>query len=416
MRWSWHASSLRWCKLAGVALVPLLACQSEGGSAAPEKAHEDLRDAGAASATDATASCTRPCEPGCPCPPSCIDDVPLRFSQIPRHVEAAQGLAADQKDVIPWPRYTSSLQNHGGLNEHFQGIQRVGHYVLLTGSGKYFEPATGHLVVLEMASRSEVGAWSLPNGSASATTPSSTDRIVALVDLDLENWHAGGMQRFDEWLAVALYGDETTRSVVRFYGLEDPTKPREVTGARIERDASSVKAVAGTRLADDRYLVVTWDDVTLDFFLSKSTRLEDGFSQAPNVVTQAEVAGGFQGGGCGVSGCGTYQNVNFVRQCDGTLFLVGARNEEKASPTLKGNDLASLYRVDLPDGVENAPRITFVSRFSFSCEDERCNFGSGAGIHVLDPTHLALYGASHWLHDGNARYDFTEFAAGPTEP
>ena len=199
--------------------------------------------------------------------------------------------------MIPWPHYTSDVQNSYGLEEHVQGIQRLGRHLLLTGSGKHFSPPTGHLIVVEMGSRPVTGPWSLPSYGQDWQNLLREDRLVSLVALDTVNWHAGGTQLVGDLLAVRLYGDDGSKGEVRFYRMVDPTAPQELLGARIQRSTTNVKSVGVTRLAGGRYLVVAWDDVTVDFFLSNSPRVEEGFSSSFWSVSPSDVTGGFQGGG-----------------------------------------------------------------------------------------------------------------------
>lgn len=336
---------------------------------------------------------------------SCIDDVPLRFSEIPTEIapggDTSRYLGA-RNSVIAWPRYTSDSSNSFGVGEHFEGVQRFGRKLLLTGAGKFFTPSTSHLVIIEMGTRSETGAWAVPAYGHDWQSPPMEDRITSLITLDTTLWHGGGIQVNEDVLAVPLYGD-ASGSEIRFYRLSDP--PQELTTAKITRASSEAKAVALTRQPDGRWVLLAWDDSSLDFFVSNTARLEDGFPTTFSSVTPAMVSGGFQGGGCGLP-CGTYQNVNFVKQCDGALFFIGTRNTQKGAPTVPGQDFASLYRVEL-----TGPSVTFVSRREFFCHDQQCNFGAAASPFIQDSTHLVLYGASHWLHDGNSRYNFNEFVA-----
>jgi hypothetical protein len=254
-----------------------------------------------------------------------------------------------------------------------------------------------------MGARSVAGRWSLELGGLASAN--ADDRIVAAIDLDGDLWHAGGIQVHDGVLAVPLTGGDPVAGEIRFYDVVDPTGPQELD-ARIARDRS-LYATALTRFADGRFLVLLWDDDVIELVRSASADLADGFDAAPTIIATADVDGGFAGGGCGLP-CGTYQAMNFVRDCDGRLFVIGTRNEQKAAPVMAGADLATLYELTGADG--DAPAMSFVARREFACDDGRCSFAAAAGVYIVDDTHLALYSAYHWLQDDGARLAFDELA------
>src|SRR5688572_552421 len=56
-------------------------------------------------------------------PRVCISDVPASFRAL--DADAPREQSAVNIDVLPFPRYTDSLENSFGLREHFQGVQRL---------------------------------------------------------------------------------------------------------------------------------------------------------------------------------------------------------------------------------------------------------------------------------------------------
>lgn len=376
-------------------LVPLtwLACAPEDvpGDAAPAT---PTADTGTPVATSPTVP--EPTVP--PDPVACVEDVPARFAALATEVDEARYLSARNDGVLPWPRYTDSIDNSFGLLEHFQGLQRVGNRLLVTGGVAYGE-RTSQLLVAEMGSRDPDGPWA-PVG-APPFAPDG-DGLVAAIDLDPVLWHAGGFQVADGVAAIPLAGDDPNAGEVRFYDLSDVLAPRELS-PRIARPHDLY--VAGiVRAADGRFVVLVWDDEVIELHRSSTTDLEDGLADASVVVTPADVDGGFQGGGC-LLGCGTYQAMNLVLDCAGSLYVVATRNETKLSPTIPGDNLASLYELRWDDGSD--PLMRFVDRRTFGCHDRQCNFAAAAGVSVLDG-HLALYAAYHWLQDDRLLFD--EFA------
>lgn len=345
-----------------------------------------------------------------------VDNVPDKFRKIPPKVRKSpffgstkKYLGARNDGIIPWPDYTSTDDNELGLGEHFQGIQRIGQHLILSGGIK-----TGirrsQLIVIKMRTQSESGPWALPKYGFSYKKPPPEDRIAIVVDIDRLQWHAGGIQAMGDVIAVPIYGDGAG-SEIRYFDFSNRNNgPTEIEGIRLTKSDMKSKAVALTQLQNHHYMTMVWDDENLDFHYSNSPDIGNGFQTAYTRVNKGDVQGGFQPGGGGISGNGTYQSVNFVRDSDNTVYFVAVRNQQKASPTFPGKDFADLYKVSWPNGYEAEPEISRVEHKQMYCYNGQCNFGAGAGIYIDDEQHLFLYGASHWLHGGNARYNFNEYS------
>ncbi len=313
--------------------------------------------------------------------------------------------------MIPWPDYTSSHDNELGLGEHMQGIQRIKQHLIVTGAVK-----TGirksQFIIIKMGSQSALQPWSLPKYGYPYKKPDERDRIVKVFDVDRSLWHAGGIQAVGDVVAIPIYGSDKTKpgSEVRFFNFDNPESPKELTSITLIKPDIESKAIAMTRTPDNHYVLMVWDDKVLDFHRSNTTVITEGFSETPVRVRKSEVIGGFQLGGGGQSGEGTYQSLNFVRDTNETFYLVATRNQEKASPTFHGKDLMDLYKVWWPDGFGGKVQIKFVKQKQMYCYNQQANFGAGSGIYVQDERHMFLYAASHWLHGGNKRYNFSEYA------
>jgi hypothetical protein len=97
-----------------------------------------------------------------------------------------------------------------------------------------------------------------------------------------------------------------------------------------------------------------------------------------------------------------FQTLNFVRQCDGSLFLVGFGNKNNAfKGALKligkgGEDQAQLLKVD-PEKMT----VTLERTRRFKCDDA-CNFDGGAGLYLAEDrknkgtARMIFYGSEHW--------------------
>lgn len=347
--------------------------------------------------------------------PVLVDDVPARFRAIPPKVRKSawagskkRYLGARNDRVIPWPDYTSSNDNELGLGEHFQGIQRIKQHLILSGGVK-----TGRrhsqLVIIRMGSRGARGPWGLPRYGFSYKRPSEQDKIVKVLDVDRVLWHAGGIQAVGSVLALPIYGS-APGSEIRLFDFDNPENPVELSSIRLIKSDVASKAAALTRLPDEHFMLMVWDDHVLDFHYSNTSDIRNGFRPAPVRVRKASVEGGFQPGGRGQSGSGTYQSLNFVRDVNGSVYFIAGRNKEKASPTFHGSDLLDLYKVWWPDAFGGKVKIRFLAQKQMYCYNQQANFGAGCGIYADDATHMFLYAASHWLHGGNTRYNFNEYS------
>ncbi len=363
---------------------------------------------------------------------SSINDVPGKFRKIPHRLRKSPHFGSTKKylgarnllaefgndRVIPEPEYTSQTSNSLGLGEHFQGIQRIGQHLIVSGGIKTGKQRS-QLIIIRMGSRSKTGPWALPKYGFSYKKPSLQDRIVDMVDVDSGRWHAGGIQACGSVLGIPIYSnddeDQLPGSDVRFFDFSDPENPTRVDKITIEyRDntdterGTKAKAVALAQLPNNHYMTMVWDDKNFDFHYCESEDIKTGFHK-PNRVMKDQIED-FAPGADGNTGNGTYQSVNFILDTDGTMYFVATRNSEKGSPTVPGRDYADLYRVDWENDYKKAPKITRVDHRQFFCYNQQCNFGAGTGIYIDDADHMYLYSTPHWLHDGNKRHNFNEYS------
>ena len=328
-----------------------------------------------------------------------VRDVPASFRRIRQR---GHYLAAwDGDKVFTKDRYTSSLQNQLGLGNHFQGLVRLGRYIVLSG-GDPHRPA-GELYVVRMDSRKVTQPFR--SNLWKSTLPPEEDLAVLRVQVDSTLWHAGGLDASGDVVVVPLEG-ETANSRVVFYDFSDPEQPALIKPATIDRTVNKASAAALTQLDDGRFvLAVWWYPKARNFDFYVSTDLEAGWAGPVTVTlpkpTYDSVA---------------YQCVSFVRQADGSLFLLAFENTSDQAPTNPGVDLAHLWRVTVPAGgpVNGAwPGLAMeqVTWRRFNCKDRQANMDAGAGAWV-DPTgELHAYSVYHWRQDN--RIHFSEFRAQP---
>jgi hypothetical protein len=350
--------------------------------------------------------------------PTLVKDVPGCFGEIPDRVAKKQYLGAWNRS-IPFPRYTSQLINLLGSQEHFQGVQRIGRKLVLSGSRKRGGQRS-QLIVVDMASQTDAGPWALPDYGYPYKTPAPADETIDVIDIDENRWHAGGIQALDGVLAVPIYGTGYS-SQIRFFEFGDPAAPRpdenltllrpyELESMRLKKKGMEPKAVGMAYYPPkDCFILAVWDDEELHFHASKKppphakTKLRDGFeADRCGRLHKSELPRGFRPSG------GTYQNINLVTD-GGTVFLVAARNIAKESPTTGGVNFLDLFWISWKGGdPRNGPRnVLRLKSRQIKCKHQQGNFGAGAGIYVDDANHMYLYSSPHWLHGSDASLRFS---------
>ena len=304
----------------------------------------------------------------------CIPDVHRGLSAIRTH--------GDRLGFHPGP--TRDVSRFGG---HWQGVQRLpadgGRFLAVSRSGNGIG-----FVVVKMESRSPDGGRFRSNRleparQRSQTPPPSTDRVVAEIPGEPGFHHAGGMQVIGSVLVVP-YEDHRTASRVVLYDVRDPQRPVRLhvldhSGVRPPSNPGQASAAGIVKLADGRYLLVVGvhSSKVLDFYVSTTTSLHDPSLRFVWFHTRK---GGLVGG---------FQSLNFVTQCDGTLFLVGTHNTSLPPPQL-GQDHFHWYRVGVADGVVQLEEAG--ERHAF-CHG--CSFAAGAAVYVDRNGLPYLYAVEH---------------------
>ena len=319
---------------------------------------------------------------------SAPDDVEGAFAAL---ATAGDPIAIAVGGLIAKPAYRTSLDNGFGFDNHFQGVQRIGASDVVVLSGADAAASAADLFVVQL------------DGQGSGT-------LVSALTLDDEAWHAGGIAAHESILAVPLYGNGGGRrkSQVRFYDVSTPLAPRQLS-VSIERNGRKAIAVALTRLVNAHWLVAVLsgrdgEPRRLDFYLSRGTEIAGGFDEP--LAWQTAFVRARNGQAPSFS---HFQNINFVPQSDGRLYLVGFHNTFVNVAALPGRDYADLYEVIVPGCVTRAeapvlahPQIVKVSNKRLACRGGGCNLDAAAGMHV-DPASraLSIYAAPGWL-DGDS--------------
>src|SRR6185295_4176692 len=102
------------------------------------------------------------------------------------------------------------------------------------------------------------------------------------------------------------------------------------------------------------------------------------------------------------TGSGAHQSSTFIRQADGSLFLLGMRHP--GGLPFAGEDYADLYLVSPSDPVNGPFTLTrLATRHFFATADGAgrfANFGAAGGAYVSPSGELILYSAPHDDVDG----------------
>ena len=284
---------------------------------------------------------------------------------------------------------------------HWQGVQRLAigdaRWLVASRSGS----STG-FVVIRMQSRQPEGlafgasreAGGVPDWSS---PPPSGDAVVSRVESEPGIGHAGGIQTLGPLLVVP-YEARGDSAVVVFYDLTDPILPRRLgLVRRPDWVGGNASLVAVTRLADGRLLLVVGaqSSQVLEFLVSNTA---DPFASSgtPGFTPVYVERGGVHGG---------FQNINFVTQCDGTLYLVGMGNTGFPPPNL-GEDQIEWFAVR--GNPSRGLRLERAGWRRFDCRE--CNFAAGGGVYVTPLGGIVLYAIGQGLGGPKGTAELEEFA------
>ena len=370
-----------------------------------------------------------------------VYNVPKAFSNIP--VRADVFLSVWTNDIIKPPRYTQTLANRhqgiwGGLN-HFQSIKRLpehlglGNLIVCTGTDPHTPESQLFIAQLE----SEKGA-ALFTKNIMKGEPPSNDRLVKKITLSSDYWYAGSVDMAGSYLAIPIYKNDDSQIV--FYKIDYPDKENhsikdlsiEKLNITIDRPSKSASAVAFTRLPDGYYLLAVWTDGPnrknkgLDFYYSKDTDLAHGFDLNDMIHIPTSLFYNYKGRN-------NFQNINFVNDFTGKLYLIALENTAAPVPLESAIDIADLFEIKVrtttktmiadakkydPNGITaqlkvgaKRPYVIFMTNKHMFCKQGICNFSSGATVYIPDQQHIFIYSLPYWLVDHGKQLTFGQFGS-----
>mmetsp|Transcript_104678 Transcript_104678/g.265740 ORF Transcript_104678/g.265740 Transcript_104678/m.265740 type:complete len:469 (+) Transcript_104678:56-1462(+) len=286
-------------------------------------------------------------------------------------------------------------KGHMPYSDHFQSVQRAQGTNTIYLSASNGEQGAGLLVVAELGSRPAAGA--MGSNMAEQKRPPAQDAIKQVIAVDQVYQHAGGMDSFENILAIGVEpacevsarvsGGCKTAGRVHFYDTTDPLNPKELPYT-VERSGITAGTVSLTRQDDGKFLLVVGgtDAAQLDFYISQTTSLLNGNPGFQKVLSWTSKSLLVDAGSD--SDYGAYQTMNFVQQTDGSLFLVGLFRSMNGL----GSDYADLFKVD---SNSHGISLTKKSSIKLKCEPSTCNFQAAAGLYIASPDTLLVY-ASDW--------------------
>lgn len=285
------------------------------------------------------------------------------------------------------------------VNNHFQGITRLRkhNYIVLSGASKKSRHA--HLFIIKLSSALKRKDKSLGTNILFKTIPDEDAlRSIVCIDKD-EYWHAGGISLCGDILVIPLEGKMQTpqgkrdASRIVFYNMLDPENP-VVYPVVIKRRFQKAGAVSLVRLENEKFLCAVWSDSDdlpkrFDFYISKTTSFNDGFLKIASIpVKQVDNHSGREP---------KFQGIDFIRQKDGALFLIGFFNTRKTAPVINGTNKSILYKVDY--AIQSSKLdIQLAQQYVRNFEDgkRQYNMGGATGTFINKQGHINVYSAHHW--------------------
>lgn len=316
----------------------------------------------------------------------CVPDVVTAFNRLSTHGDT-MGLNYDNYNV--------------SSHNHFQGIQRYNNYLYITRADDSVEKA-GELNVFRLDSRNTKGLRFRSNRlnpyqNIKDMPPDFDDAILfePINDPHVPSYeHAGGFQLNGTVMAVPY--EEDRKSRIYFYLIDDPENPVKLS-EEVIRPHDSAGTASLTKLEDDHFLLIVGGRhaTTLDFYISQSKNiLSPKFPKKPLMRWDKSmpILSTLPDGDVGYY---SYQNLNLITQCDGTLYLIGS------DYYIPGNqDRLDLFRLNVID--ETTIQLTKVGKKALVCDDfdeMQCDFDAAGGAYI-DPEGRLYYYATEAKNDG----------------
>jgi len=284
------------------------------------------------------------------------------------------------------------------VNNHFQGILRLkdSNFIILSGASKRSKHA--HLFIAHIGSKNPKLHREIGTNILFKDIP-SVDELKEIICISKDVfWHAGGISSCGDILVIPLEGEkekngkEIDVSKIIFYNIKNPLSPVQYPKfiSRINQKAGASTLVR----IKNRFLCAVWTDSDnygkrFDFYLSKSGKLIDGFKKTKKILLlNISNRTGRQP---------RFQTIEFIKQSNGELFIIGYLNTRKAAPVINGRNKCYIYKCNFAL-TANRVSITMSQVYTREFDDggKQYNMGGACGSHIQKNGKLLLYSAHHW--------------------
>jgi len=268
---------------------------------------------------------------------------------------------------------TLEVNNHGG---HLQGIQ-------------YFKHKNGNYYILSGSSE-DYSYYSIVKAGRE-------NRVIYINKLMEKPFkHAGGFQIFESFMAIGVEDNlAKDKSKVFIFKLDTPGKPPEKPLAVINREGLTRRATAGCvgiTILRGKVLVVVgdWDTEHLDFYIIDHEKLgTDGgvFELEYSIdIRNTDKTGWIDEKWL------AYQNINFIHDDYGQLYLAGMTSDEN------GENVIDLFRLETED--LSSFKLFKIHTRKFR-QNEHTDFRWGSGIYIADDQQLKLYSCGEHIEENS---------------
>lgn len=370
--------------------------------------------------------------------------------------------------IYNW-RYTKTRENTGpvkfeplgvnlgtiwvdGGNNHFQSIARYSHqqwgrFFVWSGADWHAGAEGGaHLFFAHMESRSNdpnaaMTSWEsnlVPDAHYGWPMPTFLDKVFYRMDLDnstmhpdgsVTYWHAGGIQAYNNLIAVALEngdmnvgtGEGHNKGKIVFVSAENLWEPVRLSStSEIFSTEGKIGAVALTQNRDGHWIVAAWRDRKIWLYISRlkggPRAVEGGWKPLgiwaePGGYNQARLPAP----GSIDDSAGYYQNINFINGCDGTFYLAGMNNANLGGTGAFGEDWLDLYAlIPTGEGIPNRYYFNKIWKKHFVMDSDHASFMMASGMYVSPNGKIMMYAGGGYQQtrmNGAKWLSFREFVA-----
>jgi hypothetical protein len=269
----------------------------------------------------------------------------------------------------------------------------------------------GELLVVELATRDRNGERVRSNrllrgADTESTAPATVDRVVHNIEFDglggrPHYGHPGGLALVDGVLLVPLeapkHDERDPATMLALFDVRTPTAPRLLKTIALDQSNAGVAAVVqhGGRLL----LLLTGEgNETLWLYEGNGADLRSAsftFNPVGTPWSESELVSADDW----PTGAGGHQTLFFAHDCDGRLYLMGARNDAggQAVPPYDGDDRIDLYEASFDSSLHL--RLEQRDTRHLWCRGgdagQLCDLAAASAFHATPAGELILYASEH---------------------